>query len=275
MIHILRQWQKGNLGGVCAHLARNGLKWHLIEAWKVFAPGREGYREQVPVCSSRGEAIIVLGGPASACNLAEPGFRESYLSQEATFLRNAIESRVPVLGVCLGHQLLTVLHGGRVQPGEQVTGIEPVLLESAGREHWLFAGISSPMWVYENHHDHVTKVPPSANVLARSSGCGVEAASWSELVASVQFHPEFVEYEATSLVKSIEAVGKVVPTPTPTPQQERNLPPEYSRATARLFDNFFYRAGLIGRPCWHGSVFYISSCAPQHACIVPAQISAA
>ncbi len=99
-------------------------------------------------------------------------------------------SRVPMLGVCLGHQALAVAFGGRVVRGQPVHG-KTASVEHDGRT--IFSGLESPLVTGRYHSLGVDPdLPPS---LERSAECEgtVMAVRHRELPAEgVQFHPESV-----------------------------------------------------------------------------------
>ena len=61
------------------------------------------------------DLIVAMGGPMSVNDESEL----PWLIEEKTFLRQAIEQGVPVLGICLGAQLIASALGARVQPNAQ------------------------------------------------------------------------------------------------------------------------------------------------------------
>jgi anthranilate synthase/aminodeoxychorismate synthase-like glutamine amidotransferase len=129
---------------------------------------------------AEGGRLIVSPGP---CTPSEAG-----VSVEA--IRRFGEQRIPVLGVCLGHQAIATAFGGRVVRGEPVHGkIADVFHD--GRT--VFAGLDSP-FVAGRYHSLVVDpdLPPE---LERSAGYGdvVMGIRHRELpVEGVQFHPESV-----------------------------------------------------------------------------------
>jgi GMP synthase-like glutamine amidotransferase len=132
------------------------------------------------------DGVVSLGGEQSVRNIDS----DPMLTAEAAFLREAVERGIPVLGVCLGGQLLAHALGGRVvrlpQPiirwfpiealpevaGDPVLGALP---EGAMALHWNEDGIEAP--------------PGAVELLGRRHGT-VEAFRYGETAWGVQFHPE-------------------------------------------------------------------------------------
>jgi anthranilate synthase/aminodeoxychorismate synthase-like glutamine amidotransferase len=131
-----------------------------------------------------GGKLIVSPGP---CTPAEAG-----ISVDA--IRNAAERRVPVLGVCLGHQALAAAFGGRVVRGEPVHG-KTAEVEHDGRT--IFSGLESPLVAGRYHSLVVDPDLPDCFELSASYEGTVMGVRHRELPAEgVQFHPESVLTEA-------------------------------------------------------------------------------
>jgi len=105
-------------------------------------------------------------------------------------LVRAIRGRVPVFGVCLGHQAIVEAFGGVVGPAGEVLHGKAAAVTHDGRG--IFEGLPSPLRAGRYHSLVAHRVPDDLRVTAR---CGdlvmaVEHVSWP--VAGVQFHPESV-----------------------------------------------------------------------------------
>jgi anthranilate synthase/aminodeoxychorismate synthase-like glutamine amidotransferase len=127
-----------------------------------------------------GGRLIVSPGP---CTPAEAG-----ISVEA--IRRFGEARVPVLGVCLGHQAIATAFGGQVVRGEPVHG-KTATVEHDGRT--VFDGLDSPIEVGRYHSLVVDPDLPPELERSASFGDVVMGVRHRDLpVEGVQFHPESV-----------------------------------------------------------------------------------
>ncbi|MFH1722526.1 MAG: gamma-glutamyl-gamma-aminobutyrate hydrolase family protein, partial [Candidatus Altiarchaeota archaeon] len=96
---------------------------------------------------------------------------------------------LPILGICLGHQLIAHHFKGTVGRGEsgEYAEVEIEILDP----DTLFKGLPRHIKVWESHRDEVAKAPPDFTVLAKSEVCPVEAMRHkTKKIFGVQFHPE-------------------------------------------------------------------------------------
>jgi GMP synthase (glutamine-hydrolysing) len=111
----------------------------------------------------------------------------------AEWLAGAVMQKVPVLGICYGHQLLAYALGGEV--GDNPRGLEygtvEVHLEEQAKADALLNGLSNPAWVQVCHRQSVLRLPPGARRLASSARDENQAFVVGEKAWGVQFHPEF------------------------------------------------------------------------------------
>jgi GMP synthase (glutamine-hydrolysing) len=134
--------------------------------------------------------LVLLGGGL----LPTDDERFPFLPRERTVLGEAVAADVPVLGICLGAQMLALVAGGEVtaKSGETERGSCRVDLLGAASDDSLFAGLTGydGLRMIQNHHDSITALPPSAVHLATSELCRVQAFRVGAAAWGVQFHPE-------------------------------------------------------------------------------------
>lgn len=95
----------------------------------------------------------------------------------------------PVLGICLGHQVMAQAYGGEIGSAgsESYAQIQIDILD----EDDIFKGLGPQMEVWASHKDEVCQLPPEFNLLASSSICQIEAMKHqNKPLYGIQFHPE-------------------------------------------------------------------------------------
>lgn len=130
------------------------------------------------------DLLVVLGGPLGVHDAADYPF----LRDERRLLQARLAARRPVLGICLGAQLLADALGGAVQPnrGREV-GWQPVKLTAAGQQSPLRHLQNIPVFHW---HSDAFDVPPGAVALAHTAACPCQAFALDKHVLALQFHPE-------------------------------------------------------------------------------------
>jgi GMP synthase (glutamine-hydrolysing) len=130
--------------------------------------------------------LVVLGGPM---NVDETD-RHPALAAEVGWIREAVDVGLPVLGICLGSQLLAKALGARVYPNHiKEIGWYPLELTPQAASDRLFAGCSPRQSVFQWHGD-TFDLPSGAVHLAASELCAHQAFRFGELAYALQFHLE-------------------------------------------------------------------------------------
>jgi GMP synthase-like glutamine amidotransferase len=130
------------------------------------------------------DGLIFMGGPMSV-NEGLP-----YLDREADWIAQAVKARRPVLGVCLGAQLIAKALGARVYPGraKEIGWFDVDFThETAGDA--LFSGAGPRETVFQ-WHGETFDLPPGARWLASSAACAYQAFSAGSGTYALQFHLE-------------------------------------------------------------------------------------
>jgi GMP synthase-like glutamine amidotransferase len=170
--------------------------------------------------------LVFMGGPG---NVADP---TEWMRQELDLIRLAAQRGTPVLGICLGAQLISEALGGRVIPGKSLeVGWHNVewftQLESAQR--WF--GALPPIFEVFQWHEHTWTLPPGAVSLARSSCAEQQAFSIGNMLA-VQFH---LEITAASIRNIVEKYPGDLATVSDCVQSAAHLTANLDERTRRLY----------------------------------------
>lgn len=182
------QCTPGRLG---THLARNG---HRLDIRRLHRLGPDGVPDSLREISG----VVSLGGPMGANDADE------WIPAECDFLRRAHEAGLPIVGVCLGHQLLAKALGGAVAPmasGPEL-GFFRVSLTAQGREDPALAGVPWSAPTFCSHGDEVSETPPGAVVLSRSERCPVQGFRVGERTYAFQHHFEWTREQIIGVSES-------------------------------------------------------------------------
>jgi GMP synthase (glutamine-hydrolysing) len=111
----------------------------------------------------------------------------------ANWIRQVVERRIPVLGICYGHQLLAYAFGGDVDnnPNGREFGTTTISVHNTAASDPLFQHLPSRFSAHVSHRQSVLRLPPEATRLASSSMDAYQAFVFKEWAWGVQFHPEF------------------------------------------------------------------------------------
>ena len=130
--------------------------------------------------------LIVMGGPQSPMRIND----YPYLSDEITLISTMIKQNKPIVGFCLGAQLIAEALGARTQRSpEKEVGIYPVRLTDDGRQDPILKSFPAAFEVLHWHHD-MPGIPDGAVLLAHSTGCPHQAFRFADRVYGFQFHME-------------------------------------------------------------------------------------
>ena len=134
------------------------------------------------------DALIVMGGPQQAYDDGSA----PWLRQTKQLLRTSTREGLPVLGICLGGQLLAEAMGGRVRPGEEgpELGARFISKRDAAVDDPLFAEIPLSPVVVQWHWDAIVELPAHAVLLAASPRYQIQAFRVGAKAYGLQFHIE-------------------------------------------------------------------------------------
>lgn len=142
----------------------------------------------LPASLGEHAGLVVLGGGY----MPDDDDRAPWLARTRDLARQALETAVPVLGICLGGQLLAHVAGGlvRADAGAPERGSTPIDIRADAADDPLFHSLPATVTAIENHVDEIETLPPEAVWLASSARCSHQAFRVGDWAWGVQFHPE-------------------------------------------------------------------------------------
>lgn len=158
------------------------------------------------------DALAVLGGPMGVHDEAE----HSWLRAEKVCLENAIAAGKPLVGVCLGAQLLAQVLGAQVEKNaEREIGWFPITLTAEALGAGYCDGLPERFTAFHWHGDRFD-IPAGAVQLARSAACDSQAFLYQDRVLGLQCHlestPEIIAALCAHCADELDTAGRFVQT---------------------------------------------------------------
>ncbi len=187
--------------------------------------------------------LIVLGGPMSVYEAD----RLPWLKREIDLVERAVTAGRPVLGICLGAQMIAHAAGAKVYPGDKrEVGWAPVTMTADGHDDPLLIGLPDQLNVFHMHGD-TYELPPDATNLFTSSVYEQQAFSWGETVYGFQFHLEFTDAIIARLTSEAESQQYFIGAGADPQQLNAESPAKVKALTdpaQQIFTRYFQQCGL-------------------------------
>jgi len=168
-------------GSQYTHLIKRSCRELGYDAETLYA--KAGYGEVEEQLRKGVSRIILSGGPSSV--YTDPPNLSSMIAGNVKDGR----TRLPLLGICYGHQMIAHVWGAKVAKGASAEyGLGEVEIDD---EDALFVGVPKKLRAWVSHFDEAKELPKGFVRLAHSGTCAIEAMRHAERpVFGVQFHPE-------------------------------------------------------------------------------------
>jgi GMP synthase (glutamine-hydrolysing) len=179
-ILVLQHVAHEPLAALEAVFRQSGLAWQYVE---LFRPA-VAELEHLPL-EEEAAGLVVLGGPMNDEVRQYP-----FLAREIPWIRQALAIELPVLGICLGAQLLAKALGAKVfANGRKEIGWYPIQITPEAADDPLFAGTGPSATVFQWHGD-TFDLPDGGVRLARAETCENQAFRYGPSAWALQFHVE-------------------------------------------------------------------------------------
>lgn len=135
------------------------------------------------------KGIIFSGGPSSVYNA------------EAPFpIKEIFDLKLPILGICYGHQLIVNNYGGKIKRANKEYGSSLLTIDN---DSDLLSGIGESIRAWMSHGDEAEQVPSSFEIIGHTESASAAAiADNDKSIYGIQFHPEVVHTEqGTEILK--------------------------------------------------------------------------
>ena len=141
--------------------------------------------------------LIVMGGPQSPLNISDA----PYLQDEIIFVKEFIKLDRPLLGFCLGAQIIAESLGAKTErsPYKEI-GMFPIQFTETALADKCFSAFPSELAVMHWHND-MPGLPNGATILAASAGCPRQILRFKGKVYGFQCHPEMTADSISGMVK--------------------------------------------------------------------------
>jgi GMP synthase (glutamine-hydrolysing) len=177
-IYVLQHHPVENLGRIADALEGAALAWQYV---------RVGDGQPVPADMKGAGGLIVMGGPMGVYQTE----RYPWLRDEMRLIEDALKSNLPVLGVCLGAQIVAAALGAKVErnPDGKEIGWHSIRLGDFARDDRLMRGLPATLTPFHWHGD-IFELPRGAVSLASSDKTPCQAFRYGDKAYAFQFHFE-------------------------------------------------------------------------------------
>ena len=187
-IHYFQHVPFEGLGLIEEWIAKKGLSLSATKFYEnPILPNHEDY-----------DGLIIMGGSMSI----HDDSMYNWLAEEKQHIKKAIELNKPILGICLGAQLIaSVLRAKIIKAEQKEIGWFPIAWHDTAINNPIFYGLNPAMNVFHWHGEKFI-IPEGAIHLASSQACENQAFLYNKNVLGLQFHLEMNEESIDKIIKN-------------------------------------------------------------------------
>lgn len=194
-ITIFQHWSTGRPGRVGLTFRDHGFK---LDIRTPHIENAADLNKGVPVDLDDVEGLIILGGPQNVTDIDS----HPWMQAEAEFIRQMHAAQRPIIGICLGAQLIAHALGGAVAPREKpAIGFHPLGLTPAGQTEPMLAGVQWTSPQLFSCGQEIKQLPPGGTLLSGTKAIPVQAFKAGLRTYGFVFHFECDRPMAEQLVE--------------------------------------------------------------------------
>lgn len=157
-IIVLQHSESGTPGRLGATLRDHGYRLDIR---------RPDLKDKVPTDLDDVHGLLIMGGPQNVTDIGGLG----WMQREVELIKRASDAQLPVIGICLGAQLIAHALGGEVGPREKPSiGFSTVHLNTAGQVETMLSGLAWDHPQVFSCGQEIKALPPGAQLLAGAEG---------------------------------------------------------------------------------------------------------
>lgn len=153
--------------------------------------------EPIPRSLEGVDGVIVMGGPMG---VRDQG-KYPHLRDEMRLMEQTIKADKPLLGICLGSQLLASILGAKISPAKKEIGWHTVRLSPQAQQDRIWAGVPASFTAFHWHGD-VFDLPSGAVLLASSDATPHQAFRHGNKAYGILFHLEMTENIIREMIRT-------------------------------------------------------------------------
>ncbi len=149
--------------------------WHF----KTYRAYIGEFPENIKSC----DGYVLSGSPASVNTKVE------WIDKTLDYVRKLHDSRISMIGICFGHQVIAKAMGGKVELSPGGWSLGPVKVQFSGQAPWMHPR-KDVLRLYAVHNEQVVMPPNEAKILGKTDTCPIASFSIGNHVFTTQHHPE-------------------------------------------------------------------------------------
>jgi GMP synthase (glutamine-hydrolysing) len=214
-IYVLQHHPVENLGSIADALEGAALAWQYVHV-------NDG--QPVPASMKGAGGLIVMGGPMGVHQTD----RYPWLRDEMRLIEDAIKLNLPVLGVCLGAQILAAALGAKVErnPNGKEIGWHAIRLNDSAKDDRLMRDLPATITPF-HWHGEIFELPAGAVSLASSDKTPCQAFRHGDKAYGFQFHFEVTSRGVAAMAEAFakDLVRENIPADRMIAQAAELIPP--------------------------------------------------